>query len=77
MKYIYFVKFAIEEINVTNYRSTFLTEVIELDYQIDSKTYIRFKNDFEKEEKNGKFYKRKKTVENISFLGMKNIKKYC
>ena len=77
MKYIYFVKFAIEEINVTNYRSTFITKVIELDYQIDSKTYIRFKNDFEKEEKNGKFYKRKKTVENISFLGMKNIKKYC
>jgi len=73
MKYIYFIKSAIEEINVTSCNITFVKEVIELDYQINSKTYIKFKNDFEKEEKNGKFYKRRKTVENISFLGTKNI----
>ena len=73
MKYIYFIKSAIEEMNVTNCKVTFIKEVIELDYQIDSETYKKFKNDFEKEEKNGKFYKRRKTVENISFLGMKKI----
>lgn len=73
MKYIYFIKSAIEEINVTSCKVTFVKEVIELDYQINSETYIKFKNDFEKEEKNGKFYKRRKTVENISFLGTKEI----
>ena len=71
MKYIYFIKSAIEEINIASCNVTFVKEVIELDYQINSETYKKFKNDFEKEEKNGKFYKRRKTVENISFLGTK------